>query len=80
MTERWIADMDTKVLSERQPDGSYQEAYLMVPLDMQLPCDVPLPPRTIIRAGCNLQTLIVALKARMPGFAEGDKRRRNDRA
>lgn len=29
-----------------------------------LPCDVTLPPRTIIRKGCSLQTLIVGLIAR----------------
>lgn len=64
MSERWIADMDTKVLSERQPDGSYKDAYLMVPIDMKLPCDIPLPPRTTIKKGCAVETLIVALRVR----------------
>jgi hypothetical protein len=32
--------------------------------DAKLPCDIPLPPATIIRAGCKLSTLIEALKVR----------------
>ena len=29
---RWIADLKTLRLSERQSDGSYRDAYKMVPL------------------------------------------------
>lgn len=35
--ERWIADLETMVLSERQPDGSYKDIYKMLPLE-------PAPP------------------------------------
>ena len=29
---RWIADMKTMELSERQPDNSYRAAYRMIPI------------------------------------------------
>lgn len=29
---RWIADLETRELFERQPDGSYKAAYLMLPM------------------------------------------------
>ncbi len=35
-----------------------------VNLDYKLPCDVKLPPATTITKGCNLETLIEALKTR----------------
>ncbi len=33
-------------------------------LDDKLPCDVHLPPRTIIRKGCSIATLMTALAQR----------------
>ena len=30
----------------------------------KLPCDVMLPPSTIIRKGCRVETLLIAIKAR----------------
>jgi hypothetical protein len=32
--------------------------------DYKLPCDVTLPPRTIIRQGCSMETLLTGLIAR----------------
>ena len=32
LAPRWIADMETMELSERQTDGSYAPAYRMAPL------------------------------------------------
>ena len=32
--------------------------------NMELPCDVKLPPATIIRKGCKMETFIRALKIR----------------
>lgn len=30
---RWVADLENRELSERQPDGSYKVAYHMLPID-----------------------------------------------
>lgn len=38
--------------------------------DQKLPCDVFLPPATIIRKGCDLHTLMVALDERTKWAAE----------
>lgn len=43
--------------------------------DAVLPCDVLLPPRTIIRKGCRVQALIAALSVR-EGIEEDDHRTR----
>lgn len=50
------------VLDKEQTLADMKEAAAL--LVMRLPCDVRLPPRTTIRKGCTLQTLIVGLLAR----------------
>lgn len=40
------------------------QPHLVASLDRVLPCDVMVPPRTIIRAGCKFSTLLRAIDAR----------------
>jgi len=37
MTERWIADLDDMVMTERQSDGSYTPAYKLSPITSEPP-------------------------------------------
>lgn len=37
---------------------------LKINLDAPLPCDVMVPPRTLIRKGCKLSTLLEAMRHR----------------
>ena len=39
----------------------------------KLPCDVMLPPNTIIRKGCEFSVLMIAFKARASMPAETDR-------
>lgn len=48
---------------------------LSAALEMKLPCDVALPPATIIKAGCPLSALLLAMQAdgRPAKFPKGGK-------
>jgi hypothetical protein len=35
-------------------------------MKLKLPCDIHLPPATIIRAGCTVETLIAGIRVRLP--------------
>jgi hypothetical protein len=41
-------------------------AELEAKLEAKLPCDVHLPPATIIRAGCSVETLLSDIETRRP--------------
>ena len=61
---RWIRDEKTDEMFERQADGSYKSSYWLIRLDEKLPCDVMVAPRTIIKRGCDLSTLLLAISRR----------------
>jgi hypothetical protein len=41
-------------------------AELEAKLEAKLPCDVHLPPATIVRAGCSVKTLLSDIETRRP--------------
>lgn len=56
---------------QRKDDGSFDEEFNRRAMDaaaelleIKLPCDVHLPPRTTINKGCALETLLIGIQAR----------------
>ncbi len=66
LNPQWVHGPDLNsdaVLDKEQTVADMKEAAEL--LAMKLPCDVPLPPRTTIKKGCDLGTLLVALRVRL---------------
>jgi hypothetical protein len=58
-----------------EQDGYAQGRAREVPAGYKLPCDVHLPPATVVRAGCDLSTLKLAMEAEYrPRHFEGNPR------
>lgn len=56
---------------QRRDDGTFDEEFNRKAMDaaaelleLKLPCDVDVPPRTRIKKGCALETLLIAIQGR----------------